>query len=87
MRKRISRFGIVVVSVFALVIGSSVSYSQEQTTAKCEEMEAWAGQQAADLPTCEEFGDCEEIEISLNFWECAIANCWDEVDGVCSPAA
>lgn len=84
MQRRSSRLGIVVVSMFVLVIGLSASFSQEQTAEDCEAMEAWAGQQAADLPTCGQFGDCEEIEVSLNFWNCAIANCWDAVDGVCS---
>ncbi len=84
MRRRTSRFGIVVVSMFALLIGSSVSYSQGQTAQNCMDMEAWAGRQALDLKDCAFYGDCGEIEISLNNWNCWIAECWDAVDGVCS---
>ena len=84
MRRRISRLWIVVVSMFALVSGLSVSYSQEEIAEDCEWMEDHAGQQAADLPTCQKFGDCGEILDSINFWNCRIAECWNIVDGVCS---
>lgn len=83
MRSKISRARIILVLVFALLIGSSVVYSQ-MLEEVCLGMEESRAHNWIDYATCANFGDCGEIEISLNNWDCMIAECWDSVDGVCS---
>ncbi|MCH8147222.1 MAG: hypothetical protein IH987_04405 [Planctomycetes bacterium] len=86
MNGKITRLGIVVLSAFALVIGSSVCYSMAPppTAEDCEGLEAYAGRVAERLETCDEDGDCGEVMDHLDFMECEIANCWNAVDQVCS---
>ena len=91
MRRRISRLGIVVVSVIALVNGSSNSAPAELegvgTAVECENMEAALNWLELQLDGCEGRVDCGELEIWINDLSCSIAECWDALDGVCSAAA
>ena len=84
MNGTITRLGIVVLSMFALVIGSSVCYSVAQTAEDCEGLEERAALAADMLAGCEQYGDCGRWQGHLDYWECSIARCWDAVDNVCS---
>ena len=84
MNGKMTRLGIVVLSMFALAIGSSVCYSIAQTAEDCENLEESASIAGDRLRECKANGDCASAQGGVDYWDCAIEECWNDVDQVCA---
>ena len=89
MRKDKGKLGAVFSSMIILAV-AGVTYSDDdiEPAEFCEFLEAALLNAQGTATGCQKAGDCDEVQDSIDFWTCAVAECWgivmDDVDGVCS---